>query len=85
MAVEPRYGLERLCQLAAEKNRGFNPRVFAQMLARFDRLRREEFELGDTRYAQLTHEVVRWREQSLELARQREIERNRGRDLGLER
>ena len=85
MAVEPRYGLERLCRLAAEKDRGFRPRVFAEMLGRFDRLRREEFELSDTRYEQLTREVVRWREQTLELARQHEIERGHGRDLGLER
>lgn len=85
MAVEPRYGLRRLCQLAAEKDRGFTPRVFAQMLGRFERLRRHEFELSETRYEQLTRDVVRWREQTLELARQREIERGRGRDRGLER
>lgn len=85
MAVEPRYGLERLCQLAADKDRGFSPRVFAEMLARFDRLRREEFELSDARYEQLTRDVVRWREQTLELAWQREIDHRRGRDRGLER
>jgi len=32
MAIEPRYGLDRLCQLAAEKDRGFLPNVFADML-----------------------------------------------------
>ena len=47
MAVEPRYGLDRLCELAAEKDRGFSPAVFANMLARFDRLRRAEFDLDD--------------------------------------
>jgi len=36
-------------------------------------------------YEQLGHDVERWRERALELARRREIERDRGRDLGLER
>ena len=30
MAVEPRYGLDRLCGLAAEKDLGFSPTVFAE-------------------------------------------------------
>lgn len=85
MEVEPRYGLDRLCNLAAEKDRGFSPAILAEMLARFSRLRREEFELDDARYAQLGHDVERWRERTLDLARRREIERDRGRDLGLER
>ncbi|MDQ3380414.1 MAG: nucleotidyl transferase AbiEii/AbiGii toxin family protein [Actinomycetota bacterium] len=85
MEVEPRYGLDRLCRLAAEKDRGFMPGVLADMLARFSRLRREEFGLDDARYEQLGREVVRWREHAHELARRREIERGRGRDLGLER
>ena len=43
MALEPRYGLDRLCALAAEKDRGFTPALFAEMLGRFSRLRQEEF------------------------------------------
>jgi hypothetical protein len=39
---------------------------------------------AEPRYAQLTRDVGRWREQALELARQRELERDRGRDLGRE-
>jgi predicted nucleotidyltransferase component of viral defense system len=85
MEVEPRYGLDRLCRLAAEKDRGFTPAVFAEMLTRFRRLRRDEFGLDDVRYKQLGDDVERWRERSLELARRREIDRDRGRDLGLER
>ena len=84
MAVEPRYGLDRLCRLAAEKDRGFTPRMFAEMLAGFRRLRREEFELDDARFEQLGRDVQRWRERAIELAHQRELERNRGRDLGRE-
>lgn len=68
MAVEPRYGLDRLCQLAAEKDRGFLPSVFAEMLGQFARLRREEFELDDARYEQLRSTVERWREHAIELA-----------------
>ncbi|MHB1931308.1 MAG: nucleotidyl transferase AbiEii/AbiGii toxin family protein, partial [Acidimicrobiales bacterium] len=37
-ALEPRYGLQRLFRLAAEKDRGFTPEVFADMLGRFGRL-----------------------------------------------
>jgi len=84
MAVEPRYGLDRLCRLAAEKDRGFTPAVFAEMLGQFHRLRREEFELDDARYAQLGQEVGRWREQALELGHRRELGRERGVDLGPE-
>jgi hypothetical protein len=55
------------------------------MLSRFGRLRRDEFALDDVRYEQLRGDVARWRERALEFARNREIERDRGRDLGLER
>ena len=84
MAVEPRYGLDRLCQLAAEKDRGFTPAIFAEMLGTFRRFRREEVALDDTRYEQLGHDIERWRERALELARHRGIKRDRGRDPGLE-
>lgn len=61
MAVERRYGLDRLCRLAAEKDRGFLPAVFADMLSQFARLRRDEFELDDAGYEQLRRTVERWR------------------------
>jgi predicted nucleotidyltransferase component of viral defense system len=32
LAVESRYGLDHLCRLAAEKDRGFTLVVFAEML-----------------------------------------------------
>ena len=79
MEVEPRYGLARLCRLAAEKDRGFSPAILAEMLGRFSRLHRDEFELDDASYAQLGYDVERWRERALE------IELDRGRDLGFER
>lgn len=67
MAVESRYGLDRLFELAAEKDRGFTPEMFAGMLDRFGRLRTEEFGLDALRYEQLTAAVGRWRARALEL------------------
>jgi hypothetical protein len=80
MAIEGRYGLDRLSQLAAEKDRGFEPAVLADMLRRFDRLRRDEFDVDDDGYERLVGEVERWREHALDLARQRDL--GRGRDPG---
>ncbi len=68
MAIEPRYGLDRLCQLAAEKDRGFLLGVFADMLSQFGRLRRDEFVLDDAEYEHLRRTVERWREQAAELS-----------------
>ena len=76
MALEPRYGLDRLCDLAAKKDLGFEPALFAEMVSRFDRLRRDEFELDDAEYEQLRGEVRRWHERVLE--RHRADERDRG-------
>lgn len=72
MALEPRYGLDRLCQLAADKDLGFHPGVFADMLSQFNRLRRQEFELDDAGYEQLREAVERWHEQAIELARRQD-------------
>jgi hypothetical protein len=84
MEVEPRYGIDRLFRLAAEKDRGFSPAVFAEMLGGFRRLRREEFELDDGGYEHLGQDIERWRDRALDLARSRRIERDRGRDLELQ-
>ncbi|MBA2460520.1 MAG: nucleotidyl transferase AbiEii/AbiGii toxin family protein [Actinobacteria bacterium] len=68
MAIESRYGFDRLCRLAAEKDRGFTPAVLAAMLGQFRRLGREEFELDDARFEQLSRDVERWRERAIQLA-----------------
>jgi hypothetical protein len=44
-AVEARYGLDRLFELAAQKDQGFIPEMFAEMAGRFSRLRSDEFGL----------------------------------------
>lgn len=72
MVLEPRYGLDRLFDLAAVKDRGFLPSVFVEMLDRFRRLRRDEFDLDDRGYAELCETIVRWRLQADELARRAE-------------
>jgi len=88
MALEPRYGLERLCELAVEKDRGFTAELLGEMLARFDRLRRDEFGLDDAQYEQLRRDVARWRERTVNLQRRQERLREpgegRGRDRGRE-
>jgi predicted nucleotidyltransferase component of viral defense system len=76
-ALEPRYGLQRLFRLAAEKDRGFTPEVFADMLGRFGRLGRREFDLDAQAYANLSETVDRWRVRALDLGREH------GRDAGM--
>ena len=61
MAVEPLYGLERLCRLAVQKDTGFNPAVLVEMMGRFDRLRPDEFGVDERDYAALKQAVERWR------------------------
>lgn len=68
MAIEGHYGLEHLCELAAEKDRGFTPAMFAQMLGHFDRLSRREFAIEDGQWEKLSREVQRWRERAAELS-----------------
>jgi hypothetical protein len=87
-ALEPRYGLEGLFRLAKEKDPGFDTEVFAQMLSRFDRLRRDEFELNESSYANLREQIGDWQARSLALRANREMgqaHQTDGRDLGLGR
>ena len=84
LALEPRYGLGRLCELAAEKDRGFSPAVFAEMLGRFNRLRRDEFEIDDEQYNRLITEIKRWQAIALDFGKTtpHRPERQRDDDLG---
>jgi hypothetical protein len=50
MSIEPRFGLARLFELAHEKDSGFSAIVFAEMLDRFPRLRRDEFPIDDYQF-----------------------------------
>jgi hypothetical protein len=85
-ALEDRFGLGRLFELAAEKDRGFEPTVFAEMMDRFGRLGRAEFQLDDVQYEKLSRLVEAWRERALQLAQQhqrsRGLRNDRGPDTG---
>jgi hypothetical protein len=62
-AFEPAWGLQHLCTLAAEKDLGFQPGLFRQMLRRFDRLARDEFDIDHDAYDNLRLTLNRWAEQ----------------------
>lgn len=59
-ALIERYGLDRLCELAAEKDPGFDRLVLADMLGRIGRLPRAEFAMDDAGYHDLVARVRRW-------------------------
>jgi hypothetical protein len=61
-AIEGRYGLAHLFELAAEKDRGFTPEMFAEMAGRFSRLRRDEFGIEPAEYEDLKRRVAAWRQ-----------------------
>lgn len=60
-ALEPRFGLAHLCELAERKDTGFRRPVLAEMLDRFDRLDRDEFDVDDTTFASIVVLVRQWR------------------------
>ncbi len=86
-ALEARFGLDRLFELAAEKDRGFEPTVFAEMMDRFGRLGRAEFQLDDVQYEELSRFVEACRERALQLAQEHQrssgLRNDRGPDIGL--
>jgi hypothetical protein len=63
-AVEARYGLDRLFELAAEKDHGFTREMFAEMAGRFSRLRPEEFGLDRQQYEHLERKVSEWQDRA---------------------
>jgi len=83
MAVEERFGLDRLLEIASEKDRGFDALVFSDMTERFDRLRRDEFPLDDEQYGKLARIVRIWRAQAREIGRALDRGRNLGNDRGI--
>jgi hypothetical protein len=56
--------LDRLFELAAQKDQGFTPEMFAEMAGRFSRLRQDEFGLDREQYEQLERKVVEWQERA---------------------
>jgi len=82
-AVEPKCGFERLCEQAAEKDRGFSARVFGEMLHKFDHLGRRESEIDDEGFNRLGQAVESWRERARDLSQHHLLSQDRGSDLGL--
>lgn len=80
-AVADRYGFKNLAARAIEKDAGFDPQVLNSMLAKFDRLLRQEFEIPDAAYQRLDRTVERWKELTRGLSRD-ELEHHIGPDRG---
>jgi hypothetical protein len=60
-ALVERFGLERLCELASEKDSGFTRAVLVDMLGSFRRFAPEEFSLSKDAYEDLARSVEGWR------------------------
>jgi hypothetical protein len=86
MAIEPRFGLARLFELAREKDSDFNPVVFTEMLDRFPRLRRDEFPLDDVQFEELRFRVQVWRAGAIALSspEERSTALGKDRDAGID-
>ncbi len=84
-AVEPRYGLAYPCSRATEKDPGFDRDVFADMLQRFGRLRREELEVDTAGYERLRGQIAAWSHEVIQrtLDRDSGLDRGAGDDLGI--
>jgi Nucleotidyl transferase AbiEii toxin, Type IV TA system len=84
--LEPRYGLEDLFRGALDKDPGFDPPVFREMLVRYKRLSRDEFEISDEGFERLVRTIDRWQTVALDLTLDRlhqNKEVDRGEDMGL--
>jgi Nucleotidyl transferase AbiEii toxin, Type IV TA system len=86
-ALAGRFGEDRLIELAAAKDLGFSASRLADALAAFDRLDRDQFDLGDPVYRELRTWALSWAD-TLSRVQDRELQRHReppdlGPDLGL--
>jgi hypothetical protein len=61
-ALVDRFGLERLCELASEKDAGFSRSVLVEMLGSFGRFRPDEFGMSMSAYDALARAVEQWRQ-----------------------
>ena len=59
-ALVERFGLDRLCELAKEKDPGFSRPVLRDMLGGFGRFDQTDFGLDHSTYAHLAQDVRRW-------------------------
>jgi hypothetical protein len=68
-ALIDNFGLERMCQLASEKDPGFSRVVLHEMLGSFDRFTAEELGIDEPTQRELARSVQRWRSALAGLAR----------------
>ena len=78
-ALQQHFDLAELFDLASQKDRGFDLKIFAEMTNRVERLDEEEFNLGHAAYRRLVTNVGIWRDRALDVFRGRD--RGRGIDL----
>jgi hypothetical protein len=81
------FGEERLCELAVQKDPGFDRRHFAEALAVLPRLTREAFQVDDVTYVAIRQWSTEWRSRLLARELQHggpEASRGRSDDRGLE-
>lgn len=81
-ALSQIFGEDRLLELAAEKDRGFDQRHFAEALAAFNRLDRDLFEVSKEDYSTIREWSTSWRYQILDRTMERQT-KDSGDDLGL--
>lgn len=81
-ALSQIFDQDRLLALAAEKDRGFDQRHFAEALAAFYRLDRDLFDVPDGNYAAIREWSTSWRYQILDRTIKRQTQ-DGGDDLGL--
>ena len=60
-ALEAHIDLERMCELASEKDPGFSVEVLREMLGSFSRLSPQDFDLDPEHHAELATTVSSWR------------------------
>ena len=81
-ALSEVFGQDRLLELAAEKDRGFDKQHFAEALAAFSRLDRDLFDVADETYVALRNWSTSWRYRILDRSIDRQT-KDRGDDVGL--
>jgi len=78
-SLQRHFDLEELFVLAAQKDRGFDLAIFAEMGRRVEHLDEGEFNLEREQYRGLIEAARSWRERALEIVRNRD----RGREIEL--
>lgn len=82
-ALIDRFGLERMCRLASEKDGGFARDVLRDMLGSFDRFSSDELGIHEAARRELSRSIEQWRHELAEMSPQPNRRREPGPDLSL--